>query len=369
MNSSVGVFGEWLARNGLGRRFYPIPAEIAAPFDDQMGRFNRRLDEVRPKLSAGRGIDVYADFIDDGRFNAVAGVVDGMGMVGIYKGAILLPFEMFYRMFSHPLVPQGLGQSQMERIGPQHSEGLTEDYDELVEARRRAGRQVLPRPPLDGTRQGVAMTCCDLVWGFIVWHELIHILHGHVEYAFAAKRMSVIREVSHAAWTAACQGDIDCQALELWADSKAVSIVLRGLLLKSDVPAFPRPQDKVFIWTFAMFTLFRIWGLAINPQALGGSHPPTAMRFEMAIHGGVADALAIWPEPSEDLWQAVYAGEAEAEKAIRYCGGEQLLPDRLIGTRDPRVKEHRHVLCEHLRMVLVPELRRYSHVPLEGDGY
>src|SRR5208282_2939798 len=151
----------------------------------------------RPFFIPGRNIEIYADFVDDGTCNAMAGIHNHLGLVGINKGAIMLPFEMFYRMLSHPLVWFGLGEEMpKERRGPQHSEGLPADYDELIDARKKARRSPLPKPPINPTRLAVAQTCIDLAWGFLVNHEIIHILHGHVEYLQKARGIPFILEIA-----------------------------------------------------------------------------------------------------------------------------------------------------------------------------
>lgn len=367
MRPASDIFCEWVATLRL-RRFHPIPPEIAAPFHDQLGVLRRRLHDLRPRFAPGRQIDVYADFVDDGTLNAAASVRDGIGLLGINKGAILLPFDLFQRMLSHPLVLQRVGDSGMEKRGPQHSDGVPNNYDALVDARRRVGRAAIAKPPVDDTRQGVAQTCADLAWGFIVWHELVHILHGHLEYRDGAPGTRSAGEAVRVFGPAALPRDIDQQALEAWADSKAVSVVLRGLLLNSSVPTFPRPQDKVFIWAFAIYGLFEIWGIEINPHKLWGDHPPTALRFEMVVRGGVMDAITACPELEDTIWPAVHAGIKEAEQATRYCGGEPLLPEHVAGVRAPSVAEHCDALLDHFTRVLSPKLPQYTHVTFDDIG-
>jgi hypothetical protein len=318
-----------------------------------------------------RDIEIYADFYDDGDCNAAAGIHRYMGLIGISKGAILLPLDLFYRMFSHPLVMSGIGNSRAERRGPAHDEGIVEDYDVLAAKRIKAGRSPLPKPPLDSTRQAVATICIDLTWGFIVMHELVHLLHGHVEYLRQSRGLSCLLEILQSRQIPSLStDDLDFQTLEFWADEKAMTVVLRGLLGKSNgtdlQSIFPRPEDKLFLWSFAMFTLFRIWGLRIDPASLEGrKHPPTALRFHATMVGAAFDVSRHFSEVSEHaFWDSVYAGQREAEKGIAYCGAKRLVEEDVIGTRDPRVDAHCTALGRHFRDVLFGELKKYSFVEL-----
>jgi hypothetical protein len=139
MSNRVQIFEEWLAQlqGQLGKRFHPIPAEIAPAFEKQLRAFNRRKGELQKMILPGRSIEVYADFTDDPSCNAVAGIYKSVGLIAMNKGSIMLPVEMFFNMFSHPLVLPEIGWSKRERICPQHRAGLLTDYDDLVSRRLR----------------------------------------------------------------------------------------------------------------------------------------------------------------------------------------------------------------------------------------
>ena len=142
--------------------------------------------------------------------------------------------------------------------------------------------------------------CMEIVWSFLALHEIIHIVHGHVGYLYAARGTPIYLQPISISSKSIAANDLDYQAVELWADNKAIAIVLRGLLLKSDderlQAIFPEPDHKVFLWTFAVFTLFRILGISVDPSNLKGhSHPPTAAQFQMAITGAYTEIAQSFP--------------------------------------------------------------------------
>jgi hypothetical protein len=53
----------------------------------------------------------------DGECNAAAGIFRYLGLIGLNKGLILLPLDLFCRMFSHPEVVKNLGNGSDERRG------------------------------------------------------------------------------------------------------------------------------------------------------------------------------------------------------------------------------------------------------------
>jgi hypothetical protein len=150
----------------------------------------------------------------------------------------------------------------------------------------------------------------------------------------------------------------------LWADNKAIAVVLGGLLGKSDMRDCPTPETKLVLWAFTMYTLFRLWGLEIDPSDLGITHPPTAMRFELALQGAYLEVLAKFPSSAAHFWDAIREGIGEAEKGIRYSGGDRFSPESMKVLRDPAVEAHYNALKAHFQNNMVAEMKQYSLVEL-----
>jgi hypothetical protein len=374
MKTPLETFEAWLLSTAgrsdeLGWRFHPIPEEISAPFEKQRRAFDRRKGELPRLLLPNKNLQLYADFIDDGTCNAAADIFDDLGVIGLNKGAIMLPLEIFFNMFSHPEVLPGIGQSREERINWRHSEGLPKNYDTLVLDREAARRLKWPKGPNCSRRHEVAELCAEIAWSFIMLHEVVHIVHGHIGYIrrfIPAAR--IIRANSGPVQLP--QPELDLQAIELWADAKAIAGSLGGFLTKSWasilLTVFPKPEDKVFIWSFAIYTLFRIWELKTDTSNLWGTHPPNVLRFQMALEGAAAIAISLVPSLGNGVFQqAVGAGMQQAERAIVFCGGKRLVPEEAAGTNDPKVAAHCAMLADHHDNVLLRELPAYSYIELK----
>jgi len=369
MASRTDTFDQWLLITGQKPRFFPIPDEIAEPFDGQIARFDSRIEQIRKMYGSTKRIDIYADFIDDGRCNAVAGVWNYLGLVGINKGLILQLNEQFCRMLSHPLVLTGIGTSKDERISPQHREDLPEDHDELLANRRKRGRKLLPIGPNCPLRQKVAAACFHLACNFVIIHEVVHILHGHVDYLFGSKAAPFMLEAScpqPAQFVS--EAVLDYQAIELWADSIAFCVVLNGFLDHTPMTGFDA-RLKLAIWTFAMYSLFRLWGLDFNPDDIASAdHPPSILRLHTAITGSWLNVTGLNPEIGKDYLAVVTAALSEAENGFVRTGIRPIQRQELAKIKYPTVRAHREMLIDHFDNVLLNKLKKHSYIELKDSS-
>lgn len=354
MKTPVEKFDQWILDSRstvhkLPNRFRPIPDKISEPFKRQIFAFEYRLNRLRPTFFPDKSIPIHLDFFDSGNCNAAAGISEGIGVIGINRGTIMLPQDLFYRMFSHPLIMPHIGNSSTEKLGPRHREGLFSDYDELIEIRENAPRDIHPESPRDRIREIVANMCQDLLAHFLATHELIHIVHGHVLYQYKKMGLSCILEILRATQSAPPIPDqlLDLQALEFWADAKATETILGGLISNKQFPAletlFPTPAEKVFLWAFTMYTLFRIWGMEFDLSEMEkSSHPPSVFRFRLVAGVGKDEWEKRVPGINPEVyWAAVAQGRNEAEKGIVYCGGDPLPGHELLKVAtDPIATDH-----------------------------
>jgi hypothetical protein len=367
MLSHVNLFEDWLrSMKPPKRRFHPIPIEIIAPFNEESETFGRRMVDLRKGFLPQKGIEIYMDFIDDGSCNAAAGLSNSVGLIGINKGLILFAQEIFFRMFSHPNVLTDLGEINLERKGTWHDDPLPMNFNHLLNYRNERRRPLLADPPVDALRRRTANACLNIFRGFITIHELVHIVHGHVEYLQRKRAIPFIIESYPS--TSPETLDLDYQSAELWSDSMAVAVVLGGLLKSSAgiTQAFPKPLSKVFLFAFSIYVLFRLWGLKVDPDDLRGRlHPPTLIRFEMALISAKLDLMCTCPELVDVFWDIAKHARDAAERSLRYSGLEPLDSNDIAPKDDPRVIGYREELINHFRNALYPELLKYSHVSID----
>lgn len=367
------IFEEWLFVRKRRPRFHPIPDELAGQFRDQIDAFNSRIAEVRKQLLPSRSIDIYADFIDDGRCNAVTGIYNRYGLIGLNKGLILLPLDLFWRMFSHPAFLPNLGDTGEERRCAQHNDGIPIDYDELMAARTKQGRSPYATPPRNAHRRHIAELCVDLIRRFVAMHELVHILHGHVDYLQQTQSIPLMLESTpYGATPPVSRAEFDRQSMELWADWVAASVVLRGFLNKSPAVAavLPHPRERLFFWCLSLYTLCRGWGFTMDLATLGrGTHPPSAIRFAFLMIGAVQDATTSVPELAGEYRTVVKDAMVEGENGIAFCGGERLTQKDRELLRDPCVMDYHRLLDSHMKNTLAAELTKCAYVALHKNVF
>lgn len=366
------IWKKWLTVKNLGTRYYPIPEPIAPAFDKQTGLVNRRQNELKPMFCPGRKIDLFLDFVDDGFPNGGADIFDNLGVIYLTSGTVMLPVEVFCNMFSHPRVLPHIGNWQIEIAGPQHQEGILSDYNSLLERRKAQKRSPWPTPPQQRVRFQLMQLCCEVVWGFINLHEISHIIHGHVNFIRSLRPTALpLHAISASPNTATVRGDLILQAIETWADNMAINVSLGGLLAKSDNPFlqefFPGSEHRAFIWSFAIYTFFRIWELRIDPANLWGDHPPMALRFQMAMYCAEGVAASKGNLGKEKFLSAALSGMREAERAIVCCGGKRIIAEESIGVNDPRVHAHHEAIADYFDRVLCVELPKYSFVKMKDN--
>jgi hypothetical protein len=366
------LFDEWLTTWPVPppppKRLHPIPHEIAPAFELQLDQFKRRLEDMQTKVEWKKHIQIYPNFIDRPQCNARADVYKSKGLIGLYKGLVLLPIDLFLRMFSHPSFLKGVGDTTNERWSPQHGEGVWNDFDVLIEKRKREGRPPLyPKPPVDPTRRRLAEVCADIVWRFLAFHEMVHILHGHLDYVYDTYATRFIANAARPMAMPISRQDLDVQALELWADAVAARGSLANLLRTSEntgaYSVVTDDRQKLFLWSLSLFTLFRLWGFEIDPMLLSGTHPPNPVRFALLADGG-CDFTRLFPAIGDDdaYSNIVRQGQAAAEQGIAYCGGARLQYEHVKGIDDPLVAAHCNALLDHYHKILVPELTERAYI-------
>lgn len=302
----------------------PEPSDRAAVFDRVFGTHLRqyRIEEhdphslevqliarvlanARHQIDAHRALGtvgmphVHFFLIDNPRLNARAGfdLDTGTGCIGIYTGAILLLFDAFARMMSHPHIKVDVGRASDEATRePYHSEGFFLNHEELIASRGSAAGRLLDVLPVDPIRRRYAFVLGGSALSFLVQHELAHIRHGHIHFLRNAGA-HLVSELVLDARASGLSSDqcITLQALEFDADAYAsmtshpwlsptVSTELRcadrELTLGGRFPHADWHQP-VFMadWFFAIPSMFWLFGLNFDLSRLdANAHPPGPQR-------------------------------------------------------------------------------------------
>ena len=100
-------------------------------FEFLRGRANAWIDHVGKTLATP--IEMIFDYLDNGTINALAVLKDDRGFIMLNRGAMLLTIDTFNRILANPKVLPDIGDCSAEVVNAQHSEGLSGDWDQLVQ--------------------------------------------------------------------------------------------------------------------------------------------------------------------------------------------------------------------------------------------
>ncbi len=279
-------------RKSIGPQYSPLPlSAINANRNDGMlliqeyVRAKASIHSARqPAISEGKIPDIDFYFIENTKANACAFEMGGRGYIGVFTGAVLLTRDLFYRMLSHPEILPRVGDSGAERVGPYHSQGLSNDYQDLLDGRPPEFKleDVAPRDP---NRRAYADVLARIALDFLVYHEFAHIRNGHCRYRNAITGTPFIAEhVSNAFGQSSSIDPLTSQVIEMEADSFAAHVTF--WLHTTD--SYARPLDyfgaRVSDWCFTMMSFFWMWGWGANLSRLfQDPYPPPVFRSHGAL--------------------------------------------------------------------------------------
>ena len=342
------------------RRFAPAVSEYGKLFQYQRKLFEARVERSRNTLLANSPIDFCFDFIDRGIINAWAKMSDDVALIALCKGTIYLPLEAFCRMFSDPGVHPGIGEAGLESRGPQHSDPLPLNFDELVAIREKQGRNTMPQPPKGATRCQYVRVCIQVVCDFFVIHEISHAVHGHFGLLESWSISSPM--------TGGNLPPIDYQAVEMLADLEAACGSLDAFLGRKIVgPAqwnLAEPRIRLYFWVFALTTAFLLLDMFIDPDDLSNErHPPEPMRFSSIIVAAQAYLDNKHPELAKEFGLISRDAQLDVSLAMGRINGPMMDNSSLADFNDSRVQKHRTDLINHMGTVL-SELPTYAYIDM-----
>jgi hypothetical protein len=333
-----------------GPRLAAPPASLSPVFEHLRGNAHQWIRTVRRDEHSKNHVEVYFDYVDNVELNAFADDVEGYGYVAVYKGTILLLYDMFSRMLAHPEVLKEIGDSGRESINVQHTEGMIEYIDEQQEVRKLENRPVETIIPIDPIRRAFVQLAVMMAFDFLMTHELTHIQKGHCKYLDSLGTHFILARKQGAKGT----DPFIRQSLESDADSQGAGGSLFSWLERIKSPEqlsppmrliLPTPEKVVSAFLFSVFGLFRLWNIdneIIDPNSLRSFlYPPLLVRQTMVLMG-IGKATAPYFTSTKTL-ELIHAANVESMKAVRCIGGDIDRDVALVNSltlNDPRVFQH-----------------------------
>jgi hypothetical protein len=313
-------------------------------------------------------LEIYFGYLDYGGLDAFADFEAPYGFVGMYRGSILLLKDMFQRMLSHPMVLPWIGNAAAEVLDGGLADGLSENIDDVQRARKMRGVNPYPPIPKDPVRQAFSRVVSQFALDFLSIHELAHLSLGHCEYLKGNRRLP-LRTARALATTLTEAQSTFLQAMEMGADNAAAGFTMRLLFRKAALTPevqsfFSTIEQKLFVWSFAIAGLFRLWKIEqLDIKAARfGDHPPVAMRFAMAFNTAklVLQQLNLG---AASVFDSVSQSAINSfELGVRAIGGKRLSQKTLVSIFEAKSQAHFRKIRAYMYGRLNPALAPYSHV-------
>lgn len=365
MRTPDEIFDESCAEWGYGPRL----AKPAPPlFETRREQAHGWIKNIQAMESVKGLGTLHFDFVDNLIINAAVDIRDKMGIVGVLAGGVLLPWDLFVRLLSHPDVVRHIGNPDAEHIGPQHAEGVTQNYGALLQARQSRG-PLSPLSPVDGVRRNFASIAAKVAFDFLVTHEIGHIVNGHVGYLFASCGLPYILELQ-AASSNPPHDPMTRQTLEMDADSAGVacSFGIVNIAKKhgggEGYESFLSTEEQaMYVWAFAIAGFFYICGLKIDLATVASEiHPPTGLRFTMCQATALEIIRKHHPHLVDTFPQICRRALEDLLWGVKDIGGlmsDSDLKAYASASVDPKASEHVQKLLDRWK-VIRPELVKFS---------
>lgn len=307
-----------------------IGTEVGPPFDhrtigngairDQYDRLLRRGRAASETIGKayGRASTAFAlRFVHHGAFNASVGAVPGGYDVALHAPVPLLIRMLFERLLGDERVLPGLPVAEGSARSDPPLFGLDPSATD-----RQAARSIV----LDGPRAHAARLLSDLVMSYVLFHELGHVVSGHVEAEVALHGAPALQEL-----VTLRRARVDVGRRQAWeydADAVASTLLIHTVdALVRDTELDPesatvfghgaRTREAVLALTavslFALFAYLRGAERQIDPTSTH-PHPLTRafyvkdMLFHAASARGAVDKgvfLALLDERLDEMFEAL----------------------------------------------------------------
>ena len=290
-------------------------------------------------------------FVDNATLNAAADIREGVGIIGVCYGTVLLTLDFFRRLLSHPMNFQRIGNPASETISRHHAELILPNHTKIMQNRKASGYPKIPKTPNDPIRLAFYEAAAHIACDFVVCHELAHIALGHVGYLLTKLGMPYLVELG---LDATSSGDrnrkLTRQIMELDADAGAAALSLNVVnAAKNPHPNFrsvlSSQEQALYLWAVSLTGLFYLWGIEFGGTDLADGHyPPTGHRFNQTANY----ALDTLKDFNPDLVQVAKAmfplAFADTMAACQNIGGS--LSDKTFfeALSDRKWKQHAQLL-------------------------
>lgn len=257
---------------------------------------------------------IVFDILGDATINAFACRKKSHDAIFLHSGLVVALYLLYSRLLQYSEGFPWATQQTSHRAVPPQLTALPATFEDITLqmlthiARMSHGEPisnlVLPYTPEDPARRELANCLWRWSLNFVLFHELAHILHGHVDFLASIDPASVFRGEKSTMPLAAVASIKPSLALddswyelrrsqELQADRFAVAATFLPLALSpGSLPSTLRVSDRlIYTWGFALATIFTVFAHLDAGNGTTASHPPPHTRLATSMFA-VDQALA-----------------------------------------------------------------------------
>lgn len=214
------LFDDYVRRKNLGTRLIGIamPPLVAEEYERYLRRVRSFVDSAKSRLP--RLIPVYADFVQNPKFNARAVLTRGTGLIVIFDGMPAVTTTVVRRMLADRRLFRHVGDAGLEADDLPLYAWITPDAGRLF-------KTVTAVAPKDDRRLNYCYHLQNTIFDFVTAHELTHIAHGHATYMNTEYGRPMIDELD---WMeGAPEGSLESQTMEMDADFNATKLLMQTI--------------------------------------------------------------------------------------------------------------------------------------------
>jgi hypothetical protein len=260
-----------------------------------LGYYMKRCQNAVPDQS------FHFDFVKNQRINACATTDAGFNLIGFNLGTPVGFLKLYETLLSNPEILPHVGDPSKD---PKWECDLSKK--DLQDGFADIFPPAIERITADPSRAAFVHHCTQFAMDFIFWHEIFHVLCGHVGYCLNCTH--------HGAGLAELEGRptleaATSQALELEADMNAAALTGSIWLQEPLLPGVPfrGSEEALRTWAFSLAVVFLIFDQARTRvrDYRDSTHPHPAIRAAVVFNtvAGIARKTAHQEAVVDRAWE------------------------------------------------------------------
>lgn len=364
------IFDEFVrsrGREGRYARMFPPGSEPEIAFRTMR---NWAADLIRDARRCVPGLPhIYFDFVREGIPNAFAFQHRDRYFIAMTTGIPYLLQLILFRMLADRRVLPSIGDPQLEQPDLPLLTGYAPHAQNMAEADLHA---TLPKCL---ARFELAKHLRQQAIMFLLAHELAHIARGHLAYGVAKTATYMIDERSQL--FGAGRHVFESQVFEMDADKRATLYGIATVRLTHETnsrinapwsTAPETPESLLFLWSFAVNTLFRLLGdgafTAVDLAT--DDHPPLATRRSMIMQAALAFVDGWRKDLHDAALSSLRLGMEEADKSFEIVLGSSTMRSGIPEAFSLPMQDYYRSLQSHWFNELAPRVEPFA---FEKEGF